>query len=46
MPFGLDETVSNARLGFLVSSALIGCIIGGVFGGLISKSLDEKTDYF
>lgn len=43
MPFGLDETVSNARLGFLVSSALIGCIIGGVFGGLISKKFGRKN---
>ncbi|WBU89246.1 D-xylose transporter XylE [Cellulophaga omnivescoria] len=42
LPFGLSETASNARLGFLVSSALIGCIIGGVFGGLISKILGRK----
>jgi SP family xylose:H+ symportor-like MFS transporter len=42
-PFGLDELSANARLGFLVSSALIGCIIGGVFGGLISKRLGRKN---
>lgn len=42
LPFGLSETASNARLGFLVSSALIGFIIGGVFGGLISKILGRK----
>lgn len=42
LPFGLSETASNARLGFLVSSALIGCIIGGVFGGLISKLFGRK----
>lgn len=42
LPFGLSETASNARLGFLVSSALIGCIIGGVFGGVISKILGRK----
>jgi SP family xylose:H+ symportor-like MFS transporter len=27
-PFGLDELGANARLGMVVSSALIGCIIG------------------
>ncbi|MGJ8733334.1 MAG: D-xylose transporter XylE [Cellulophaga sp.] len=42
LPFGLTETAANARLGFLVSSALIGCIIGGVFGGLISKILGRR----
>ena len=42
-PFGLDELSANARLGFLVSSALIGCIIGGVFGGLISKKFGRKN---
>ncbi|SFW24771.1 D-xylose transporter XylE [Cellulophaga fucicola] len=42
LPFGLSETAANARLGFLVSSALIGCIIGGVFGGLISKILGRR----
>ena len=42
LPFGLPETAANARLGFLVSSALIGCIIGGVFGGLISKILGRR----
>ncbi|MDO6852800.1 D-xylose transporter XylE [Cellulophaga lytica] len=42
LPFGLSETASNARLGFLVSSALIGCIIGGIFGGVISKILGRK----
>lgn len=43
LPFGLDEMASNARLGFVVSSALIGCIIGGVFGGLISKKYGRKN---
>lgn len=43
LPFGLSESASNARLGFLVSSALIGCIIGGVFGGLISKKYGRKN---
>jgi SP family xylose:H+ symportor-like MFS transporter len=43
LPFGLDEMSANARLGFLVSSALIGCVIGGVFGGLISKKFGRKN---
>ena len=43
LPYGLDEMEANARLGFLVSSALIGCIIGGVFGGLISKKFGRKN---
>ena len=42
LPFGLSEMDANARLGFVVSSALIGCIIGGVFGGLISKKFGRK----
>ncbi|WP_349663841.1 D-xylose transporter XylE [Cellulophaga lytica] len=45
LPFGLSETASNARLGFLVSSALIGCIIGGIFGGVISKILGRKKGF-
>ena len=42
-PFGLEETAANARLGLVVSSALIGCIIGGISGGLISKKLGRKN---
>ena len=42
-PKGLTETAANAFKGFLVASALIGCIIGGVFGGLISKKLGRKN---
>jgi SP family xylose:H+ symportor-like MFS transporter len=42
LPFGLDEMEANARLGFVVSSALIGCIIGGISGGIISKILGRK----
>ena len=41
-PFGLEETTANARLGLVVSSALIGCIIGGITGGWISKKLGRK----
>ena len=42
IPKGLSETAASAFKGFLVSSALIGCIIGGVFGGLVSKKLGRK----
>lgn len=42
LPFNLDEAAANSRLGFVVSSALIGCIIGGLSGGVISKSLGRK----
>jgi len=43
LPFGLDEMGANARLGFVVSSALIGCIIGGISGGIISKKMGRKN---
>ena len=43
LPFGLGEMDANARLGFVVSSALIGCIIGGISGGIISKKLGRKN---
>ncbi len=41
-PFGLTETAANSRLGFIVSSALIGCIIGGLSGGIISLKFGRK----
>ena len=41
-PKGLSETAASAFKGFLVSSALIGCIIGGIFGGIVSKALGRK----
>ena len=41
-PSMLSETAANSRLGFIVSSALIGCIIGGLSGGLISLHLGRK----
>jgi len=43
IPFGLEEIAANARLGLVVSSALIGCIIGGISGGIISKKLGRKN---
>ena len=42
LPFGLSETAASSKLGALVSSALIGCIIGGMSGGFISKKLGRK----
>ncbi|MBE0638234.1 MAG: D-xylose transporter XylE [Bacteroidales bacterium] len=41
-PAGLTETAANTRLGFVVSSALIGCVIGGMLGGLISLHLGRR----
>ena len=38
-PFGFSELVANSRLGGIVSSALIGCIIGGLSGGWISLKI-------
>ncbi len=37
-----DANAANALLGFIVSSALIGCIIGGCLGGLVSSTLGRK----
>lgn len=42
-PMGLSETAANSQLGFIVSSALIGCIIGGISGGIISLKLGRKN---
>ncbi len=42
IPKGLNENAANAFKGFIVSSALIGCIIGGVFSGLVSKKFGRK----
>jgi MFS transporter, SP family, xylose:H+ symportor len=41
-PNNWTETVANSWHGFLVSSALIGCIIGGLTGGLVSVKLGRK----
>jgi MFS transporter, SP family, xylose:H+ symportor len=41
-PAGLLETAANTRLGFVVSSALIGCVIGGLLGGLVSLHLGRR----
>jgi len=37
-----DADTANSLLGFVVSSALIGCIIGGCLGGWVSSTLGRK----
>lgn len=41
-PKGLPPAQANALEGFVVSSALIGCIIGGFLAGLFSQKLGRK----
>ncbi|WOH39539.1 D-xylose transporter XylE [Thalassotalea fonticola] len=41
-PLGLDEYESNSLLGTLVSSALIGCVIGGAIAGTLSQRFGRK----
>ncbi len=38
----LSESLGNAIKGFTISSALVGCIIGGSIGGYISQSIGRK----
>ncbi len=42
LPQGLEELSANSLHGFVVSSALIGCIIGGASGGLLALKLGRK----
>jgi SP family xylose:H+ symportor-like MFS transporter len=37
-----DANSANSMLGFVVSSALIGCILGGFLGGWVSSTLGRK----
>jgi SP family xylose:H+ symportor-like MFS transporter len=41
-PHHWPETLANSWHGFLVSSALVGCIAGGLSGGLISRRMGRK----
>lgn len=41
-PKGLPPAQANALEGFVVSSALIGCIIGGFLAGLLTQKLGRK----
>ncbi len=42
-PLGLEEGAANSLKGFIISSALIGCIIGGMIGGFMSKTYGRKN---
>lgn len=42
-PYGWTETMANSRHGLVVSSALIGCIIGGLSGGIISLKMGRRN---
>jgi SP family xylose:H+ symportor-like MFS transporter len=42
-PRGLQETAANSLLGFTVSSALVGCIIGGLLGGWIALKMGRRN---
>lgn len=42
-PRHLNETAANSLLGFCVSSALIGCIIGGVICGYLSNRFGRRN---
>ena len=41
-PKGLDELAASSLKGWLVSIALIGCIVGGAIAGLVGKKLGRK----
>jgi len=43
VPQGLAETAANSLLGFTISSALIGCIIGGSIAGVMSVKFGRKN---
>ncbi|TKG96373.1 D-xylose transporter XylE [Puteibacter caeruleilacunae] len=42
-PRGLEEIAANSLLGITVSSALLGCIIGGLSGGILALKLGRRT---
>lgn len=42
IPHGLGESAANSLLGFCVASALLGCIIGGALGGVLSSHFGRK----
>jgi SP family xylose:H+ symportor-like MFS transporter len=41
-PQNLGPDAANSLLGFVVSSALIGCILGGLIGGWVSTKIGRK----
>ncbi len=42
-PNVLTENIANSINGFTISSALVGCIIGGAIGGLLSDKIGRKN---
>lgn len=42
-PATLDLSMANSLRGFVISSALVGCIVGGAIGGVISTSIGRKN---
>ncbi len=42
-PLGLTENTANSLLGFVVSSVLAGCVIGGFLSGVVSLKLGRKN---
>ncbi len=46
MPDTLTEGMANSIEGFTISSALIGCIIGGAIAGYISQTLGRRIGMF
>ncbi len=42
VPRNLDPDAANSLLGFVTSSALIGCILGGIVGGWVSTNIGRK----
>ena len=42
-PPELNEETANSLKGFTISSALVGCIIGGSLGGFISQTMGRKN---
>lgn len=42
-PLNLSETAANSMLGFVVSSALVGCVIGGLIGGVITSRFGRRN---
>lgn len=43
LPNELTEAMANALNGFIISSALLGCIIGGSMGGYIAQTMGRKN---
>ncbi|MFC2123437.1 D-xylose transporter XylE [Bacteroidota bacterium] len=42
-PAILNEETANSIKGFTISSALVGCILGGTIAGLVSRNLGRKN---